>query len=237
MVLRSKLEQIELRMCTSSPEPGVAPPSASGPPTYINAAGDWIVPAVCVDASGESYFAEKRVHVGAPAGGNGIGALSLSIARTNSGSRPRRQHHAHFTPHSRCRRCCRRRRRRCRAQELFLGSCVLLRATTPSDYILESPTPNLNSHQIEELFPASCVLLRATPGDYDFDFHVAPRRQFIVSLDAGVDIETSSGERRAFPAGTVMFVEDTWGRGHRSRAVGGAARHCVFIGVPDDVLV
>lgn len=53
---------------------------------------------------------------------------------------------------------------------------------------------------------------RETPGDYDFDFHTAPARQFIVSLDAAVDIEVSDGTRKVFQPGTVMLVEDTWGK-------------------------
>lgn len=53
---------------------------------------------------------------------------------------------------------------------------------------------------------------RETPGDYDFDFHCAPARQFVVSLDAGVEIEVADGTRRVFPAGTVMLAEDTWGK-------------------------
>jgi len=53
---------------------------------------------------------------------------------------------------------------------------------------------------------------RETPGDYDFDFHCAPAKQFVVSLDAGVEIEVTDGTRRVFPAGTVMLAEDTWGK-------------------------
>ncbi|CAM9389928.1 unnamed protein product [Phaeothamnion confervicola] len=92
---------------------------------------------------------------------------------------------------------------------------------------------------LSELLPATGVFFRMTPGDYDFDWHVAPRRQFIVSLDAGVDIEVGGrdgGERRVFPAGTIMFVEDTWGKGHRSRSVDGKARQSIFIAVPDSFL-
>jgi hypothetical protein len=82
---------------------------------------------------------------------------------------------------------------------------------------------------------ASGMIFRETPGEYDFDFHCAPQRQFIICLDAGVDIETSGGDRQIFPAGSMFFVEDTWGKGHRSRAVDGKTRRSVFITVPDDV--
>lgn len=60
--------------------------------------------------------------------------------------------------------------------------------------------------------PDEGIKFRETPGDYDFDFHCAPARQFVVSLDAAVDIEVTDGTRRIFPAGTVMLAEDTWGK-------------------------
>ncbi|CAM9932530.1 unnamed protein product [Discosporangium mesarthrocarpum] len=87
---------------------------------------------------------------------------------------------------------------------------------------------------LSQLIGGTGVIFRETPGEYDFDFHVAPTRQFVVSLDAGVDIEVSNGTRRVFPAGTVMFLEDTWGQGHRSRAVGGMPRRSLFIPILDD---
>ena len=87
---------------------------------------------------------------------------------------------------------------------------------------------------LSKAFPTCAISFRVTPGDYAFDWHVAPARQLVVSLDAPVDIEVSSGERRVFPAGTVMLVADTVGRGHISRAVDGKPRHSLFITVPDD---
>src|SRR5436189_4926993 len=44
--------------------------------------------------------------------------------------------------------------------------------------------------------PATGVIFRETAGDYDLDWHCAPRRQYIVNLDAGVEITASDGERR-----------------------------------------
>eukprot|EP00752_Nemacystus_decipiens_P005255 g4769.t1 len=87
---------------------------------------------------------------------------------------------------------------------------------------------------LSELIPATGLKFRETPGDYDFDFHCAPAKQFVVSLDAGVEIEVTDGTRRVFPAGTVMLAEDTWGKGHRSRAVDGKPRKSLFLTLPDD---
>jgi hypothetical protein len=77
--------------------------------------------------------------------------------------------------------------------------------------------------------PAAGVIFRQTAGDYDLDWHPAPRRQYIVNLDAAVEITASDGERRVIGAGEVLLVEDVTGKGHRSKAVGGQPRRSIFI--------
>ena len=49
---------------------------------------------------------------------------------------------------------------------------------------------------ISEIFPATGVIFRETGGDYDYDFHTAPRRQYVINLDAAVEITVGSGEKR-----------------------------------------
>eukprot|EP01119_Soliformovum_irregulare_P019663 TRINITY_DN627_c0_g1_i2.p1 TRINITY_DN627_c0_g1~~TRINITY_DN627_c0_g1_i2.p1 ORF type:complete len:147 (+),score=24.26 TRINITY_DN627_c0_g1_i2:798-1238(+) len=87
---------------------------------------------------------------------------------------------------------------------------------------------------LSESFPASSITFRSTPGDYHFDFHNAPRRQFIINLNSAVKVTTSDGESRIIESGQVLFVEDTFGKGHISQSVNGEKRNSVFIGVPDD---
>ena len=77
--------------------------------------------------------------------------------------------------------------------------------------------------------PATGIIFREVPPDYDLDWHPAPRRQYIVNLDAGVQITASDGEMRKIGAGEILLVEDTWGKGHLSKAIDGKMRHCLFI--------
>jgi hypothetical protein len=77
--------------------------------------------------------------------------------------------------------------------------------------------------------PATGVVFREAPPDYDLDWHPAPRRQYVINLDAGVQITASDGETRTIGAGEVLLVEDTWGRGHLSKALDGKVRHCVLV--------
>ena len=77
--------------------------------------------------------------------------------------------------------------------------------------------------------PATGIIFRETSGDYDLDWHPAPRRQYIINLDAGVRLTASDGESRVIGAGEVILVEDTRGKGHLSQAVGATLRHCIFV--------
>jgi hypothetical protein len=77
--------------------------------------------------------------------------------------------------------------------------------------------------------PATGIIFRETAGDYDLDWHPAPRRQYIINLDAGVKITAGDGESRIIGAGEVILVEDTHGKGHLSEAVGGKMRHSIFV--------
>ncbi len=57
------------------------------------------------------------------------------------------------------------------------------------------------------------VQFRYTPSSYHYSWHNAPNRQFIINLDADVEVEVSEGEKRIIKQGEVFFVEDITGMG------------------------
>ena len=85
--------------------------------------------------------------------------------------------------------------------------------------------------KLSDVFPATSITFRQVPPEYDFEWHPAPRRQYVINLDAGVRITVSDGESRVIGPGEVFLVEDTTGKGHYSQAVDGKLRHCIFVGV------
>ena len=84
--------------------------------------------------------------------------------------------------------------------------------------------------KLSKRLPATGIIFRQTKADNDLDWHQAPRRQYIVNLDAGVQITASDGECRTIGAGEVLLVEDTTGKGHLSKGLG-KLRHSLFIPV------
>ena len=85
------------------------------------------------------------------------------------------------------------------------------------------------SGRLSARLPATGIIFREVQPDYDLDWHPAPRRQYIINLDAGVQITASDGESRRIGAGEVILVEDTYGKGHLSKAIDGKLRNCIFI--------
>ncbi len=81
---------------------------------------------------------------------------------------------------------------------------------------------------------ARSVIFREVSAGYFIDFHTAPRRQYVVNLTGGVEIETGLGEKRYLGPGEILLAEDTTGRGHISRDVDGQPRQCLFIPLEDD---
>ncbi len=88
--------------------------------------------------------------------------------------------------------------------------------------------------RISALWKGRGVMFRTVEGDYDLDFHNAPRRQFVINLTGSVDIEVGDGTVRRLGPGGILLAEDTTGRGHISRAVDGEPRTCIFIPLEDD---
>ena len=80
----------------------------------------------------------------------------------------------------------------------------------------------------ENLAVKGIIFLEVEPS-YDYDFHNAPQKQYIILLDGGIEIERSLGETRKFGAGEILLVEDTTGKGHRTRNLNPEKRRSVFV--------
>ena len=73
------------------------------------------------------------------------------------------------------------------------------------------------------------MIFREVLPTYDFDFHNAPQRQYIILLDGEIEIETSLGEKRRFRAGDILLMEDTEGKGHKTKNLQPIRRKSIFI--------
>jgi hypothetical protein len=85
---------------------------------------------------------------------------------------------------------------------------------------------------LSDAIEAKTLIFREVEAGYDWDFHVAPQRQYIILLDGEIEIETSTHQKRTFKGGDILLVEDTHGKGHKTRNLLPVKRKSLFITLP-----
>jgi hypothetical protein len=61
-------------------------------------------------------------------------------------------------------------------------------------------------------YPVTSIVFRETPPEYDFNWHPAPHRQYIVLLDGEIEIECGMSEKRRSREGIFSFWRTLGGR-------------------------
>jgi hypothetical protein len=86
--------------------------------------------------------------------------------------------------------------------------------------------------KLSDPLPATGIIFREVEPSYDWNFHTAPPKQYIILLEGEIEIETSLGKKRTFKVGEVLLVEDTTDRGHKTRNLQPEKRRSIFITLP-----
>jgi len=94
----------------------------------------------------------------------------------------------------------------------------------------------LTSGTATEMFKASGVQFRRTPPGTFSDWHVGPRRQFVITLSGRGEIEVAGGRKVMLEPGRIELIEDTTGKGHTTRTVGSEDRVSIAIPLVDQTL-
>jgi hypothetical protein len=82
------------------------------------------------------------------------------------------------------------------------------------------PAPAIHVSQLQ---PAAAYAFLSVPAGYYGDWHPSPKRQWVFFLSGQMEFEVSDGARYLGVPGSRVLLEDTTGRGHRSRVMGAAA--------------
>jgi hypothetical protein len=83
--------------------------------------------------------------------------------------------------------------------------------------------------RMSDVGQATGIVFRENDETYNLDWHPAPARQYVITLEGQVEDEAGDGNKRVFGPGDVMLAEDTTGQGHRSRYVSGNPRRSIFV--------
>ena len=74
--------------------------------------------------------------------------------------------------------------------------------------------------ELTTLHASKGVVFRTTEAGHFHDWHNAPRRQYVITLEGEVEIGLGDGSVHRFGPGNVTLAEDLTGRGHTTRVIG-----------------
>ena len=85
---------------------------------------------------------------------------------------------------------------------------------------------------VSSMTPAVRQGFLVVPTGWVGNLHPSPLRMWMFMLDGEMEFEASDGERRSLVAGSALLLEDTTGKGHRSRVVGGLVATLAVVELP-----
>ena len=98
---------------------------------------------------------------------------------------------------------------------------------------LELPYEVVTNAEATAMRAATGIQFRRTPSGSFMDWHTAPRRQYVITLEGQAEIGIGDGTKRTFNAGDVLLADDLTGRGHTTAAVGPQTRVSISIPLVD----
>ncbi len=93
-------------------------------------------------------------------------------------------------------------------------------------------TPGQHVEQTALQAANGVMFTRMVPGAF-VDWHNAPRRQYVITLQGGVEIGLGDGSLHRFGPGEGILAEDLTGKGHTTRAVGDQERIMMIVPLKD----
>lgn len=82
---------------------------------------------------------------------------------------------------------------------------------------------------VSEMMKASGAQFSRRPPGPRSDWHVGPRRQFVITLSGRAELEVAGGKKVTVGPGHITLIEDTTGKGHITQNLGPDDRIVVTI--------
>lgn len=87
----------------------------------------------------------------------------------------------------------------------------------------------LSGGGVSDMIKASGAQFSRRPPGPASDWHVGPRRQFVITLSGRAELEVAGGKRVPVGPGHITLIEDTTGKGHITQNLGPDDRIVVTI--------
>jgi quercetin dioxygenase-like cupin family protein len=93
----------------------------------------------------------------------------------------------------------------------------------------------MTGNGVSDMKATSVQFSRRPPGPAS-DWHVGPRRQFVITLSGRAELEVGGGKKVPIGPGHINLIEDTTGKGHITHNLGPDDRIVVTIPLADQTV-
>lgn len=73
---------------------------------------------------------------------------------------------------------------------------------------------------VVDLLPTDVIEIHRTPPGFSIGWHLERRRQYLITLSGRGQIDIADGKKIILTPGTILLVENTTGKGHKTRTLG-----------------
>ena len=84
--------------------------------------------------------------------------------------------------------------------------------------------------------PSSMMLNETEPG-HEYDWHNAPAKQWVITLQGEIEVTLRDGTTKKFGAGSIILAEDLSGSGHSTKVVSKEPWRCAYLPFNGDARV
>jgi hypothetical protein len=95
---------------------------------------------------------------------------------------------------------------------------------------IDFPLKDIGGNEVRsDTLKATGIIFRENNSEFNVEWHNAPARQFVITVQGQVEIVVGDGTKRQFGPGAIMLAEDLTGRGHLTRVVNNKPRISIFV--------
>jgi quercetin dioxygenase-like cupin family protein len=88
-------------------------------------------------------------------------------------------------------------------------------------------------NEVSEMFKVTGAEIHRSPAGRVNDWHVAPRRQYVITLSGHGEVEVAGGKKISLEPGHIELAEDLTGKGHITKVVGNEERVTIQLPLAD----
>jgi quercetin dioxygenase-like cupin family protein len=89
--------------------------------------------------------------------------------------------------------------------------------------------PGQKAEQFADLQAPSAMRVNETNAGHQYDWHNAPKRQFVVTLQGEIEVQLRDGTSRKFGPGSLLLAEDLTGTGHATKVISKDPWRCLYL--------